>query len=263
MDLSRLILGGVLAMSVSSTSFAQTHRYSFDGDANDSIGGAHGSLMGTTSVSGEQLVLPGGDNASGNFLNLPAATIAINTYTALTLEMWSTQPTANQGFSMTAVFGGTWDTGVGQDYLMIATTRGDDVSKAAIANTPDNAEPWLDEVGVTGPELNDDLQHYYALTISGTELSYYIDGALQGSTPLGAATLSALSTQFAYLGRGVYNGDAMVQGSINEFRIWDQALSADRIAAHNVLGPDLVPEPSLFALLGLGIAGLIFRHRRA
>src|SRR5262249_18052917 len=35
------------------------HRYSFTGDASDSINGAHGTLMGTAAVSGGQLLLDG------------------------------------------------------------------------------------------------------------------------------------------------------------------------------------------------------------
>jgi hypothetical protein len=54
----------------------------------------------------------------------------------------------------------------------------------------------------------------------------------------------------------------MVQGSIDEFRIWNQALSGSTIAAHNLLGASVVPEPSICALLGLGLAGLVIRRRR-
>lgn len=265
MKLSRWILGITLVLGASSASAADLlHQYSFNnGTANDSVGGANGTLMGTTSVSGGQLVLPGGNNASGNYLNLPAATIGINTYSGVTLEMWSTQPAINQGFSMTATFGGTWGNGLGQNYLMISTTRGDDVSRGAIAITADDVEPWLDEVFVNGAEMNDALEHYYAVTINGTQLAYYIDGVLQGTAAVAPSALSSLSTQSAFLGRGVYNGDAMVQGSINEFRIWNAALPASEIALHNVLGANVVPEPSAFALVGFGMASLVVLRRRA
>lgn len=250
-----------------------THRYTFnDGTALDSVGDDDGTLMGAATISGGQLILPGGGGgaAATNFLNLPGPSIAINTYPALTLELWSAQNTLNQTFSMTAVLGGTWATnGVGRDYVMIATTRGDDVSKGAIANTPDGTAPWEDEKGSTGAEKNDLLQHYYALTVSATQVGYYIDGVLQGALqPLGTTTLAGLSTQFAYLGKGVYTSDGTVAGVINEFRISDNALSAADIQDSFLAGPRPgaapVPEPSTFALIGLGVAGMtLLRRRRA
>ena len=174
-----------------STQARMTHRYNFAVDANDVVGGLVSTLVGDAVVSDGALVLDGVDD----WLEMDAAGIAINTYTTgLTLELWSTQDTVNQGFSMTASFGDTWDNGFGRDYLNIATTRGDEVSRAAIANTPDSDSPWADEVGVNGPELNDGLEHHYVLTISDPaadgsgELAYYIDGVLQGKATFNGVT---------------------------------------------------------------------------
>jgi hypothetical protein len=215
-----------------STQARLTHRYSFAADANDVVGGLASTLVGDAVVSDGALVLDGVDD----WLEMDAAGIAINTYTTgLTLELWSTQDTANQGFSMTASFGGTWDNGFGQDYLNIATTRGDDVSRAAIANTPDNDAPWADEVGVNGPELNDGLEHHYVLTISDPaadgsgELAYYIDGVLQGTAALNGTTISGLSNDLVYLGKGVYSGDAECAVTIDQFSIYNRALTPGEV----------------------------------
>ncbi len=215
------------------------HRYRFDTDASDSVGSAHGTLMNGAMVSAGQAVLDGSDD----FIDLPGAAIAIPAYSALTLELWSTQPAIDQDFSMTAAFGDTWGNGLGRDYLMISTTRGNQVSRAAIANTPDDTEPWNDEVGVNGPELNDGLEHHYVLTIDGSELAYYIDGDLQDTVSLGSATISGLSNAYAYLGKGLYTADGTVQCSINEFRIYDSALSALQIQQHTAWGPDTISAP--------------------
>lgn len=223
----------------SNTEAVLTHRYSFtNGEtvAVDSVGGQNGTLENGAAISGNAVQLDG----SNDYVNLPAAGIAINTFEAITLEMWSTQPTTNQNYSMTACFGGTWPNGLGQDYIMIATTRGDNVSRGAIANTPDSVEPWNDEVGVNGPELNDGLEHQYVLTISNTELAYYIDGQLLGTASMGATTISETSTQYAYLGRSVYTGDIRVNCSINEFRIYNSALTPEEVSQHYGDGPDVV-----------------------
>ncbi|HOQ04001.1 MAG TPA: DUF1080 domain-containing protein [Anaerohalosphaeraceae bacterium] len=229
----------VFVFSWGLASGALRHRYSFTSDASDSVGTAHGTLMNGASVSGGQVICDGVDD----YVNLPAATIAVNTYSAITLELWSAQPAVNQSYSMTAAFGGRYSNGYGRDYLMLCTTRGDEVSRAAIANTESSSAPWSYEVGVNGPELNDGQEHYYALTINGTGLAYYIDGVLQGTAELGTTTLSRLRTTYAYLARSLYNADPYVQCSINEFRIWDSALSAAEIAQHAAWGPNALSEP--------------------
>jgi hypothetical protein len=223
--------------------FMLTHRYNFTADANDVVGGLASTLVADAVVSDGSLVTDGVDDC----LEMDAAGIAINTYTTgLTLELWSTQDTENQGYSMTASFGGTWDNGTGQDYLAISTTRGNDLSRAMIANTPDNDAPWADEVGVDGPELNDDLEHHYVLTVSDPaadgsgELAYYIDGVLQGSAALNGTLISGLSNTYAYLGKGTYSVDGQVRCSINEFRIYAAALTAQEVLANYAAGPDVV-----------------------
>ena len=212
-----------------------THQYTFeDGTANDSVGEAHGTLMGDAAVLGplDSLVMDGVDD----WMEMDGAAIAINTYTTgLTLELWSTQGPENQGFSMTASLGGTWGNGFGKDYLAISTTRGNEVSRAMIANTPDQDAPWADEVGVDGPELNDGLMHQYVLTIDDPaadgsgELAYYIDGVLQGTTPLDGRTIGGLSNDFVYLGKGVYSVDGEVACDIHKFCIYNRALSLGEV----------------------------------
>jgi hypothetical protein len=265
--LFRSFLIGVILVSMSNWASASLlHRYSFnDGTANDSIGTANGMLMNGATIVGGELVLGGGAAATGAYVSLPASAIGINAYPGLTFELWSTQPTVNQGFSMTAVFGGTWaDNGTGKSYVDIATTRGDDVSRGAIAITPDSDAPWGDEIGANGPEKNDATKHLYSLTVSSTQLAFYIDGVQVGATmPLGTASLSGLSTEFGYLGKGVYSGDATFNGTIDEFRMYDNALSASQIAANFAYGPNVIPEPSTFALFALGIVSLVFLRRRA
>lgn len=251
-----------------------THQYTFnDGSAGDGVGSANGTLMGNAAVSGGQLVL---DGASTTFLDLPGPTIGINAYSALTLELWLTSSPNNTSFTMGAVFGRTFegasdplsvssggtiadgDTWRGVQYLMLQPTRGDGHSREAIT-----ALSYEAESGVNGTaQINDNLQHMMALTIDGTDLSYYLDGALVGSAPLGANTLASLSDAHAYLGQSVFPGDPHFIGSINEFSIYNNALSASQIEADFAAGP--VPEPSTVALIGLGLASLtILRRRRA
>lgn len=210
------------------------HRYSFTSGADDSVGSAHGTLQNGATVADGQVILDGTDD----YVDLPGSEIAVNTYPALTVELWMTQPEINQSYSMSAAFGGTWDNGLGRDYLMISTTRGEEVSKAAIAITPDSDAPWSDEVGISGPELNDGLEHHYVVTLNASEIAYYIDGVLQGTAAISADAISGLSAEFAYLGKGVYLGDGTVNGSINEYRIHNLAYDAAMVQSSYASGPD-------------------------
>ena len=198
-----------------------THSYTFDnGTANDSVGTADGTLVGDAMVTGGLLVVDG----DGDWMEIPGDVVAINTYSELTLELQVTQSVDNP-FSMTASFGGTWDNGFGKDYIFIATGRGDQMNRGAIANTPDQDSPWADEVGVSSPELNDGIEHQYVLTITAAELAYYVDGVLIGTAPMGDTTIAGISNDFVYLGKGVYSVDGTMNCSIDEFNIYDRALS--------------------------------------
>jgi len=209
------------------------HSYTFqDGTGNDSVGQADGVLMGDAAIVDGSLVVDG----DGDWMEMPGDVIAINTYSEMTLELWSTQSVDNP-FSMTASFGGTWDNGMGKDYICICTGRGDQMNRGSIANTPDEVNPWEDEVGVSSPELNDGIEHHYVLTITAAELAYYVDGVLIGTAPLGETTISGVSNDFVYLGTGIYSVDPTMNCSINEFNIYDAAISDKQIADNYAAGP--------------------------
>jgi hypothetical protein len=77
-----------------------------------------------------------------------------------------------------------------------------------------------------------------ASTIDGTDITLYIDGELIASTPLSAANqISGISQNYAYLAKGGYTGDPEWIGAIEQFAIYDVALSEAQIAANYAAGP--------------------------
>lgn len=229
---------------------ALRHLYTFEnGTANDSAGTAHGTFQDGARVYAGQLALGEiGGGATMQHVVLPADQIAINTYSALTLEMWLSPngPPDNEGFTMAAAFGRHGDAAIdteagdsvdfGQNYIMIQPTRGGGgPSRVAITDDYFNRE-----TGVDGPVLRGTGQRHIAVTFSSTgtdntTISYYLDGAFVNSAT-GPADLADLSNSVAYLGKSVYTLDPYYLGAIDEFRIYDTARTASEIAASYTAG---------------------------
>jgi Concanavalin A-like lectin/glucanases superfamily len=259
----RLLLGATLATLLASQASATLrHLYTFnDGTANDSAGTAHGTLVGGATISGGEAILAGGPintpdtsaNNMGPHVDLNGPAIGVNTYPELSLELWLKSSPANitpaVNFTMAAVVGRhTLNTGgneqvwSGHDYLMMQPTRGGGPAAMRVAMTNDRFEA---EVGVNGgAQLADGLLHQMVATVNATTLSFYLDGLLVGATPLGDKSIAQLSNDVAYLGRAVYN-DPFFAGSIDEFRIYDNALNATEVQNRFNTGPDGTGSPAV------------------
>ena len=92
-------------------------------------------------------------------------------------------------------------------------------------------------------------------------IAYYLDGNLQGSVALGANSASGLQAVNNYIGRSQYNADGGFGGKVNEFRIYNRALTGSEISTSYVNGVNIVPEPSALSLLAIGL-GVVLRQRR-
>ena len=207
------------------------HSYTFeDGTANDSVGDADGTLVGDAYIDGGALITVDQDD----WMEMPGDIIAMNTYDEVTIEAWYTpEAGGNTGWSMLASFGSRSPDALwrGVDYIFMTSARADDKSRAAISCLNYN-DPWATEIGVDGPEYDDGLLHHMVMTLTATDLAFYIDGVSMGSTALGGNNIIAnISTDLALLAKAVYNDDPEWIGQINEFNIYNRALSEADIAA--------------------------------
>lgn len=202
------------------------HSYTFeDGTAKDVIGGADGTLVGGTIANGAYTAA-----ANGEYINLPAEKIAINTYSAITLELFiSTDIKNNDGNRMISFFGNTTGT-YGTDYLFISHK-----SRAAIS-CKNTATPWSAENGFSGELLDnaDSSKHHLVSILTNDTIKLFVDGVFAGSSALSADNkIANLGNSFAYLCKSGYPGDKTWLGSIHEYNIYSGILSAEEIKTHS------------------------------
>jgi endo-1,4-beta-xylanase len=203
-----------------------THSWTFeDGTPNDYIGHANGTLKGGAIIKGGALIT----FAQGQWMQMPADSIAINKYQAVTLEAWYT-PTknANPNFTMLAFFGNTQNS-IGVNYYFMTAARQDSVSRTAISCN-NTSTPWSAETGVNGPEFDDGKLHHMVSTLTSDSIKLYIDGNLTEAKKLDTNNaISRISTAFAYLAKSGYNSDPQWIGKIHEFNIYNKALDSSEV----------------------------------
>lgn len=214
------------------------NRYSFtngDTTAVDSIGGQHGSLMDDATISSNSVQLDG----SGDYVDLPSD--LITGYTAVSFEAWFTR-TASSG-----TWARVWDFGnksgsTGGHYVFFTPKSNSDTFRYAISDT----NPGYDhEENVETTPTATGVPAYVAVVHNGTtgEVELYVNGSPAQSGTF-SIPLSSVDNVYSYLGRSLYSADPYLEGSIDEFRIYDSTLTPEEIAQHYSDGPDVIgPSP--------------------
>lgn len=283
---SILTAAALLATTAPQADAALKHRYSFTSNINDSVSGAHGSLVDPGAATG---VFVGGkldltanigepSNAIGEdaYVNLPNGIISALGATA-TIETWVAVDT-NRNWSEIYSFGQSRPDSGGEDssvglgrYITLIPDTGDGANtfRFEAIQFPDGAggNPVFDPFGASsvsapdGATLSTGVNHHVVSIIDTTDtngganpngtMRNYLNGALIGATPLYAGfTLSSLPDVNNWLGRSQWP-DPLFDGSFDEFRIYDNAINANQIALNTVVGPDQfaeVPAGGIFSI---------------
>lgn len=275
-------LAAALFACTSSVSLGDlTHRYSFnDGTANDRVGVANGTLVNGATVSGGRLVLAndGSSNtpATGRYVDLPNNIARTRN---VTVEGWTTWNGGGDWQWVTAIgtttigeiLPGSNATGYEGTEFFGVTPRTDGFYQSSFGggiNRFGNAASVFE----TGRAMPTGSEQHFALVIQGDpngdangangSVSLYRNG-----TPIGTVASQydpALFSQVnTWIGRSLFQASPFYAGSVNEFRIYDEALSAGQVAASYRLGPnEIVPEPGA-GLAALSLGALALMRRRA
>ncbi len=223
---------------------AQTlqHRYSFTGNASDSVGGANGTLVGNAYITNNTLVLPGGGNSDSpaGYVQLPNGIVTNDA--SITVECWVTD---NGGL----VWAETWCFGdsaagaghapsSGTAYISLIPHSGEDDFRAAFNLTGSDE---IDVIDPAGP-MPMNVEQYAVVTYNApnTTATLYLNGAqvAVANIPTNLAPANYGATFNDWIGRDEFGGDPMFAGVVHELRIWNGAVSPLYIAVSEVAGPD-------------------------
>lgn len=198
---------------------ALRRHYSFEGSAEDAVGGRHGVLRGgSTGLPGFVAGFGGGQaldlDGVDDYVQLP---VGVANFEDITIAAWvrwdgggAWQRIFDFGAEIEKNLFLTPDSGTGMRFS-ITTSRG------------------YDGTGVlNGPALPVGQWTHVAVTLNGDVGTLYVNG-----TPVDTAIIDRVdplfSQVFCYLGRSLWNPDPFFDGRIDDFRIYNHALSGREV----------------------------------
>jgi len=239
-----------LGLTVFAQSAPLAHRYSFNGDSGDSIGGSAfaATLLGGASLDGTQLVL---DGASGYALLPPGV---ITNQDAVTIEAWASFGTPLGNWCELFAFGDRNASGAGRNYIMMTPHSGESDTRVSIA---DGDPGYLHEQvssrsGVLDGRANVHLAAVYH-PLAGY-IALYLDGTLSAINTNVTIPLANVSDALGFIGQSIYQADPYLLGSIDEFRVYHGPLTSRQIAVNAAAGPNnIVTDPGALQSVSLVI----------
>ncbi len=225
------------AMTVQAAQLA--HRWSFNGNLLDSIGGQDASIIdlgaNNATLSDTEVTLTGGTKDTSDYIDLPDGVVS-SLGDSATIEFWAT-PLSVQNWSR------IWDFGSSTTHnVFMSWTRG-------TTSNQDRVE-W---VGASGTNTMDDTVAPYTLAVEYHIICVFEPGLVTWyvapavADDLGTAKgsfetsnlLSGLQDTNVWVGRSQW-GDNTANAKFNECRLWQGALTPAELEVLHDLGPDRV-----------------------
>lgn len=122
------------------------------------------------------------------------------------------------------------------------------------------ADPGLGVSIFAGTVVTGSWQHL-AGVYDGTQMRLYVNGVLVGTANTSGGIIDNTAGLSGGVGRDNVSPALYFDGRIDDFRVFNDALSQAELAG-GAFAPTAVPEPSSLALIGVGVAGLFGVARR-
>ena len=216
------------------------HRWSFNGDWSDSVGGADAVKCGQyVSLYGNRVHMGYGSCTHGSgYVNLGANMLDT---TAATIEIWARHDGV-QTWSRIFDYGAD-----DKHYFYVGWTHGADREKERVEfyNSANGDKTYKDN-SLGAYEIGVDYHIAVTFTNNGdgtTEIRWQRrdakTGSLQGSGTMTAANgIHTFADPALYLGHSQYASDKDAMAAYDEVRIWNGVLTDDQLAASAAAGPD-------------------------
>lgn len=224
------------------------HRYSFTTDTTDSVGTATGTLNGSAVVTGGKLDC----FTFGGSMSTPGIKSSVEDINDLTVEVWVADvPPVLIAQSNLFSWG---DNGSTNDFCFYATHTAFGGNSLYVLNTPGG-----NAVNGEGTKVEGTQHWVYVLDKTNDVRRVYLDGVEESSVSLngwGVDDMDHTSATYVLGDRHGPDGTKEMHGKIDEYRIWDGAMTAGQAAAAYALGPDdaAVPDfPTVDAGVSQGI----------
>jgi hypothetical protein len=239
-DSFRVFSRALSAQEIRDDAFAHpalAHRYSFNINTNvawDSIGMAHGTLMGNAVITNGTLKLTG---ASGGYVNLPGG--LVSGASAVTVEFWATFG-VNGNWARVFDFGNISGS-LGSQYFFFSphtSLGGQRMEMSTNTTVTMDLAGTLDNRSVCVACVVDPASNYAAV---------YTNGVLEKTYTTSWPAFRSVSTAWSFIGRSLFGSDAYLNATIDEFRIYDGRLTPEEIATDYKFGPDSLALPVLLA----------------
>ncbi|MEO7933704.1 MAG: LamG-like jellyroll fold domain-containing protein [Chthoniobacterales bacterium] len=190
-------------------------RFLLDGSASDSLGATTATLTGTpsygTGVFNQSLLLDG----TTNYVTL--GTLSGMTYNDFTVATWVYW---NGGNAPQRIF----DFGSGTDeYIYLTPSNGSNMRFLIREN-------GVDQYVDTAPLPKNQWVHV-AVTLNGSTATIYVNGVAKASNSAVTNEPANISLTLNYIGKSQYASDPLLNGQIDDFRLYNYALSASEVTA--------------------------------
>ena len=222
--------------------------------ATDVAGSADGTLNGLASITGGQLVLPNASSSERDYVQLPEGilTNAVNGIgsnymdPAVTVEAWATFAPNQYTWANLWDFGNTDSGGLGE-YDIHTCIHSGNVSTIAGISDSDNANVDYQFIDCgNGSEL-DGMTNMHIVTVINPPDGYvaiYTNGVLMGIDKAVSISMAGVQNVINKIGTDTWP-DSGMQGSVQEFRIYNGALSPQQVAENQAFGPAKMAGPAL------------------